>query len=469
MQRFTSLLTAGALASMLVLHPSGIATARHGSDRDGGNETVAELVAAVAEANQHVADIGADIQHRQESVNRALVELASAREAVSEAHRRLADSEKALADSQTAIDATQQRFDEFAASTYMNGPSRALPLATSPEDILSAASTQQTYLIAFSRVKDDLRQSQTERANKLSAAKQARLDADAAAADAQRRQDDAVAELVATQRAFTDQQSDLERLAGERDAAQTRLTAARPVAATAHQPTAAQPSATIPPSGQWDRSTPAPADSAGTGQWDTTLPMVPSANVTGDPIAIINTILKIMATSLQLTADMGRSFLVKLGILSPATAAADPGITNGRIPRLYGRQASEFVIRRAMSQLGVPYSWGGGNANGPARGIDQGAGTVGFDCSGLMLYAFAGVGIKLDHYSGSQYNAGRKVPSSQMQRGDLIFYGPNASQHEAMYRGDGMMIEAPYTGSVVKISPVRTSGMTPYVTRLIEY
>lgn len=264
MQRFTSLLTAGALASMLVLHPSGIATAGHGSEPDGDNDTVAGLVAAVAEANQHVADIGADIQHQQESVNRALVELATAREAVSEAHRRLADSEKALADSQSAIDATQQRFDEFAASTYMNGPSRALPLATSPDDILSAASTQQTYLIAFSSVKDDLRRSQTERANRLSAAKQARLDADAAAADAQRRQDGAVAELVAAQHAFTDQQSDLTRLAAERDSAQTRLTAARPVAATTNQPTAAQPGTTVPPSGQWDRSTPAPAHSPGT-------------------------------------------------------------------------------------------------------------------------------------------------------------------------------------------------------------
>ncbi len=83
-----------------------------------------------------------------------------------------------------------------------------------------------------------------------------------------------------------------------------------------------------------------------------------------------------------------------------------------------------------------------------------------------MLYMFAGVGIKLDHYSGSQYNAGRKIPSSQMRRGDMIFYGPNASQHVAMYLGDGQMLEAPYTGSVVKVSPVRTSGMTPYVTRL---
>jgi cell wall-associated NlpC family hydrolase len=68
-----------------------------------------------------------------------------------------------------------------------------------------------------------------------------------------------------------------------------------------------------------------------------------------------------------------------------------------------------------------------------------------------MLHAFAGVGIKLDHFSGSQYDAGRKIPSSQMRREDLIFYGPNASQHEAMYLGDGMMLEAPYTGSQVEV------------------
>jgi cell wall-associated NlpC family hydrolase len=86
-----------------------------------------------------------------------------------------------------------------------------------------------------------------------------------------------------------------------------------------------------------------------------------------------------------------------------------------------------------------------------------------------MLYMFAGVGIKLDHYSGSQYNAGRKVPTSEMRRGDMLFWGPNASQHVAMYLGGGQMLEAPYTGSVVKVSPVRTSGMTPYATRLIEW
>ena len=220
-----------------------------------------------------------------------------------------------------------------------------------------------------------------------------------------------------------------------------------------------------------DRSAPltpplAPNDS---GQWDSTLPMRASANVPGDPIAIVNSVLGISATSAQVTADLGRNFLTKLGILRGPTAAADPGFTNGRIPRVYGQQASEYVVRRGLSQLGVPYSWGGGNAAGPSRGIDDGADTVGFDCSGLMLYAFAGVGIKLPHYSGDQYNAGRHIPASQMRRGDLIFYGPNASQHETMYLGNGQMLEAYSTGYPVRVAPLRTEGMMPYVTRLIEY
>ena len=136
---------------------------------------------------------------------------------------------------------------------------------------------------------------------------------------------------------------------------------------------------------------------------------------------------------------------------------------------MYGNQAIEYVIKRAMSVIGTPYSWGGGNAAGASRGIDSGAGTVGFDCSGLVLYAFAGAGIKLPHYSGSQYQMGRQIPSSQMRRGDVIFWGPGGSQHVAIFLGNGQMIEAPYTGSFVKISPVRTSGMTPFAVRYIEW
>ncbi|CAB0508427.1 C40 family peptidase [Corynebacterium diphtheriae bv. mitis] len=135
----------------------------------------------------------------------------------------------------------------------------------------------------------------------------------------------------------------------------------------------------------------------------------------------------------------------------------------------------EIVISRAMAYIGTPYAWGGGNASGPTQGIRDGGvadsfgdfNKIGFDCSGLTLYAFAGVGIALPHYTGYQYQKGTKVDPSNMQRGDLIFYGPNAEYHVAIYLGDGTMLEAPQSGSSVKVSPVRWSGMSPYAVRLI--
>lgn len=135
----------------------------------------------------------------------------------------------------------------------------------------------------------------------------------------------------------------------------------------------------------------------------------------------------------------------------------------------------ETVIARATSQIGVPYAWGGGTATGPSLGIRDGGvadsygdyNKVGFDCSGLVVYAFAGVGISLPHYSGYQYQRGTQLDPSQMQRGDLIFYGPSGNQHVAIYLGDGTMVEAPQSGSYVQISPVRWSGMSPYVVRLL--
>ncbi|UMP05040.1 NlpC/P60 family protein [Amycolatopsis sp. EV170708-02-1] len=136
----------------------------------------------------------------------------------------------------------------------------------------------------------------------------------------------------------------------------------------------------------------------------------------------------------------------------------------------------EAVVRRALSQLGVVYAWGGGNTSGPTRGIRDGGtadrygdyNKIGFDCSGLMIYAFAGV-KSLPHYSGYQYNAGRKVPLSQMRRGDMLFWGGSARgiHHVAMYLGNGQMVEAPQSGLRVRIAPVRYGGIMPYATRLI--
>ncbi|MGB7364832.1 MAG: NlpC/P60 family protein, partial [Rhodococcus sp. (in: high G+C Gram-positive bacteria)] len=160
---------------------------------------------------------------------------------------------------------------------------------------------------------------------------------------------------------------------------------------------------------------------------------------------------------------------------SGSTSSGSRGTTS-KDPSLTGSAAIELVIDRGMSVLGTPYSWGGGNENGPTRGIRDGGvadsygdyNKVGFDCSGLMMYAFGGLGISLPHYTGYQYTAGKQVPSSQMRRGDMIFYGPGASQHVALYLGDGKMLEAPQSGSVVKVSPVRYDGMTPYAVRMVQ-
>lgn len=205
------------------------------------------------------------------------------------------------------------------------------------------------------------------------------------------------------------------------------------------------------------------------GAWDPTLPATISAGAPGDPVAIANASLNATAQATQSTLDLGRQFLSGLGINLGGTNNTGANTAPSRIPRVYGRQAVEYVIRRASSQMGVPYSWGGGTPNGPSKGVDSGADTVGFDCSGLMRYAFAGVGVLIPRFSGDQYNAGRHVPPSQAKRGDLIFYGPGGSQHVTMYLGNGQMLEASSIAGKVTVSPVRKPGMTPFVTRIIEY
>lgn len=214
----------------------------------------------------------------------------------------------------------------------------------------------------------------------------------------------------------------------------------------------------------------APA-AADPGEWDPTLPAAISAGAPGDPLAVANASLQATAQATQTTLNLGQQFLSGLGINlgGPAAPAASTNTSGSRIPRANGRQAIEHVIKRAGSQMGVPYSWGGGSLEGPSKGVDSGANINGFDCSGLMRYAFAGVGVLIPRFSGDQYNAGRHIPQNEARRGDLIFYGPNGSQHVTMYLGNGQMLEASSLAGKVTISPVRKPGMTPYLTRIIEY
>ena len=100
------------------------------------------------------------------------------------------------------------------------------------------------------------------------------------------------------------------------------------------------------------------------------------------------------------------------------------------------------AVALAYQFLGVPYVWGG-------------ATPTGFDCSGLTMYVYGQLGIKLGHYTGFQYYEGRRVPLDQLQPGDLVFFHANSAgvpQHEGMYIGNGSFIHAPHTGDVVRIS-----------------
>jgi cell wall-associated NlpC family hydrolase len=203
---------------------------------------------------------------------------------------------------------------------------------------------------------------------------------------------------------------------------------------------------------------------------------------------------------------------------TPGLASADP--YTAPVSR---QQAIQYVISRALAQRGVPYTYGGGNASGPTLGAKPAADVadasitgmapapavggltqtpqigltpapavgaltpapavgaltpapslagaapaptvVGFDASGLVMYAFAGVGIKLPRSSGQQYAALQKVLPSQALPGDLIFFGPDGSDSVALFVGNGQMLEA--TNPAVAVSPVRTNNMAPYLGRVI--
>ena len=125
--------------------------------------------------------------------------------------------------------------------------------------------------------------------------------------------------------------------------------------------------------------------------------------------------------------------------------------------------AAATAIHWAFQEIGVPYSWGGGDENGPTRGFAQGAGTVGFDCSGLTLFIYHKAGVHLDHYTGSQWDQGPHVASrADLEPGDLMFFATDTSNpatihHVAIYIGNGKLIEAPYTGAVVRVASAERS------------
>ncbi|WP_163508614.1 peptidoglycan DD-metalloendopeptidase family protein [Fodinicola acaciae] len=156
-------------------------------------------------------------------------------------------------------------------------------------------------------------------------------------------------------------------------------------------------------------------------------------------------------------------------ISGPGGNAADTsciGLASGQIAA-GGSVNGQKVADAALRWIGTPYVWVGGDAKGPTLGDGSGPGQPGFDCSGLALYAWAQVGVTLEHRASLQYAAGTKVPRGQEQPGDLVFFHtpgdpPGFMHHVGVYIGGGKMVEAPDRGLKVRISD-RVFSSSEYV------
>jgi len=137
--------------------------------------------------------------------------------------------------------------------------------------------------------------------------------------------------------------------------------------------------------------------------------------------------------------------LQKLRIRAYGSAGVSDGpFKTGPCPVDYTNDKGGRAAQRACDLVGKPYIFG---AEGPS----------GYDCSGLTKVAWAAVGVHLDHFTGDQIGSGRAVSRSQLQPGDLIFYG-SPVHHVALYVGGGTMVHAPHTGDHVRMAKIDSPG-----------
>ncbi|HUQ56143.1 NlpC/P60 family protein [Lentzea sp.] len=396
------------------------------AEADAKAARVGELTGRLTQAESRLQELLDDVSYKRELANKARVDLETA---ITEADtaRREASAARVQADAATAaVERSRRELDEFVAASYAQrstvGSFSAYIGAKSPEDLLARAQMLEAVSASSFNRLDQVTRDQGTAANLDSAARAALKKAEQkqAAADeakkvAEQAQQSAVEAHSAQAAATTELQS-------TKDAVERELAAAR-----------GQANGLEAQRQQYD-------------QW-------------------------VAAKKAEEEENARRA---AAAASQPAVQAPPQNRPAAAAPAPSGNRV-QTVINRALAQRGVIYAWGGGNYNGPTYGVRDGGVAdsfgdyrkIGFDCSGLMMYAFAGAGVYLPHYSGYQYNSGRKVPLAQMAPGDMIFWGPGGGTHVALYLGGGMMVEAPHSGAVVRISPVRYGGIMPYVTRML--
>jgi cell wall-associated NlpC family hydrolase len=143
-----------------------------------------------------------------------------------------------------------------------------------------------------------------------------------------------------------------------------------------------------------------------------------------------------------------------------ATAAANraanraPVVQTVALPQSPGGSSvAQRAVSAAMTRLGDRYVFG---ATGPRR----------FDCSGLVQWAYRQAGISTTHYTGTLWNDYRHIPESQLKPGDLVFFYRD-HHHVGIYIGNGLMINAPHTGDVVRIASIPAHGYYSGAVRVV--
>jgi cell wall-associated NlpC family hydrolase len=172
-------------------------------------------------------------------------------------------------------------------------------------------------------------------------------------------------------------------------------------------------------------------------------------------------------TTVRLEAERQQALAEQAAQQAAAAAAASAarqqqaqggsGFAGSSAPLHYDARGARIAIAYAEAQLGKPYVWGG-------------TGPTGFDCSGLTMRAWEAAGYDLPHFAASQYAVSHPLTLYQLMPGDLVFWAtdptdPDTIYHEAMYLGDGQIIEAPHTGEDVKIASLYINGTPDFYAR----
>jgi len=380
---------------------------------------VGRLSSQLTQVEEQADRLGMTLSARQEDANQALADQLDASNAADAARRTAVSTRSDAAAAAGAIEQAHQRLDQFITAAYLQGVDAGslglLIEATDPDDLVRRAELTEALAVDQKAALDSLQRARVAKVNADSLARAAEEQARAtevAAVAAKRTADGAVASARA---AVQVGQAELAKVQSVRASLETQLDA-----------------------------------------------------LTAKDAGLRAQRQRYVAFQAQQAAAAAAAAKAAAARLSISTTAAG-GSATGSVSR---------VIDRALSQVGQPYAWGGGDDDGPTKGVhDGGRGgdqngdyrKIGFDCSGLMIYAFGAAGIPLPHYSGYQYAKGRKIPISQIQAGDMLFWADNGRiHHVALYIGRGQMVEAPYSGAKIRVTQVRYGdGLMKYATRML--